>query len=405
MTPLLSKIIARIKQEGPLTFADFMELALYDTEAGYYGSGKAKLGARGDFYTAVSVGPLFGTLLARQFAEMWDRLGRPVKWTLVEQGAFDGQLALDVLSALQKFAPECFTSTTLRLIEPIKHQREKQMERLSAFARRVEWHEHPGQLPPFCGVHYSNELLDAFPVHRLKMSAEGWLEMRVATDGVSLYWVETPVESEAVLGIAARLGTREPGAFAEVCPGHGELLQALGSTLTQGWLLALDYGMSDTELALPIRRDGTLSAYKLHRRQEDLLSCPGEQDLTAQVNFSTFAEIALETGWTLEGFLEQHRFFTGLAPLHFRDATAPLTTEEQRSLLAFRTLTHPQLMGFQFKAVCLGRNLEDAPYGATRTKAGVSPPLSGLAPARHPGNSLFRRKTPEPGQEPPATSR
>ena len=393
MTPLLSQLITRIQREGPLTFAAFMEAALYDPEHGYYGSGRARIGARGDFQTAVSVGPLFGALLARQFVEMWERLGRPSEWTLVEQGAFDGQLAADVLSSLTAVAPECFNSTILRLVEPLAPLRERQRERLSAFGSRVRWHTSLEDLPPFCGVHYSNELLDAFPVHRLRLTDSGWREMRVGTDGTALQWIETQVEEPAVRAAASLLCRREPGTYAEVCPGHGLLLAAVGAKLTRGWLLALDYGMSDAELALPIRRDGTLSAYKLQQRREDLLSIPGEQDLTAQVNFSAVARHALEAGWQLEGFAEQHRFFTGLAPLHFQDATAPLTGEEQRALLAFRTLTHPQLMGFQFKALCLSRQIEqscppgagggwDAPPSSKR-------PLSGLALARDPEEKLF----------------
>ncbi len=393
MSPLLSLLITRIQREGPLTFAAFMEAALYDAEHGYYGSGRAQIGSRGDFHTAVSVGPLFGALLARQFVEMWERLERPPEWTLVEQGAFDGQLAADVLEALQGFAPECLAATTLRLVEPLARLRERQIEKLSGFGGRIQWHTCMEELPTFCGVHYSNELLDAFPVHRLRLAEEGWREMRVNTDGTALGWVETPIEEHAVKHAAALLCRREVGTFVEVCPGHAPLLRAVGSKLKRGWLLALDYGMSDAELALPIRRDGTLSAYRQQQRRDDLLSSPGEQDLTAQVNFSAFARHALEDGWTLEGFAEQHRFFTGLAPLHFQDATAPLTREEQRALLAFRTLTHPQLMGFQFKALCLGRQLDGAGAGGPGGDAGRSPalksPLSGLALARNPEGTLF----------------
>jgi SAM-dependent MidA family methyltransferase len=190
------------------------------------------------------------------------------------------------------------------------------------------------------------------------------------------------------------------GAFAEVCPGHAPFLEAVGSKLTQGWLLALDYGMSDAELALPIRRDGTLASYSEQRRQGDLLSSPGGQDLTAQVNFSALASRAVEGGWTLEGFAAQHRFFTGLAPLHFQDATAPLTKEEQRALLAFRTLTHPQLMGFQFKALCLGRQLERGlsgkPDGGSASLSALQRPLAGFVLGRNPVETLFGAAAPKP---------
>lgn len=356
MTPLLAQIITKIQREGPITFAAFMDAALYDPKHGYYGSGRAQIGARGDFQTAVSVGPLFGTLLARQFVEMWDRLGRPAEWSLVEQGAFNGQLAEDVLNGLQRFAPSCFEATTLRLVEPLAPLRQLQMEKLSKFGNRVVWHSSVDTLPFFVGVHYSNELFDAFPVHRLRLTDNGWQEWRVHTDGKTLGWVEAAIDDKEVKKAAKQLCQSAPGDFGEVCLGYGPHLQSVGSKLKNGWLLTLDYGMSSAELALPIRRDGTLAAYRQQRRVGNPLADPGEQDLTAHVNFSALAIQAEQTGWTLEGYTEQHRFFTGLAPLHFRDANTALTREEQRTLLAFRTLTHPQLMGFQFKAFCLGRH-------------------------------------------------
>ncbi len=389
MTPLLATVIARIQREGPLTFAAFMEIALYDPEHGYYGSGRAKIGSDGDFQTAVSVGPLFGALLARQFVQMWERQGTPSEWTLVEQGAFDGQLAADVLSGLQTFAPDCLKATTLRLVEPLPRLREKQLETLRCFGDRVAWHPDIESLPQFCGIHYSNELLDAFPVHRLQRKDKGWREWRVDTDGTALFWVETQIEDPAVHRAAERFGQREVGAFAEVCTGYTPHLRAVGSKLQSGWMLALDYGMSEAELALPIRRDGTLSSYRKQRRVADLLGRPGEQDLTSHVNFSALALEAQALGWTLEGYTEQYRFFTGLAPLHFRDAIAPLTAEEQRRLLSFRTLTHPQLMGFQFKAFCLRQQVgrESFDNGAAAVVGG--PLLSGFGLAKDSAGILF----------------
>jgi SAM-dependent MidA family methyltransferase len=357
MTPLQSKIIQRIQREGPLTFATFMETALYDTEYGYYGSGRAQIGSQGDFVTSVSVGPLFGTLLALQFAEMWEILDRPPDWSLVEQGAFDGQLAADVLAALHAHAPECFASTTVRLIEPFTALRERQVAKLASFRDRVAWHETTEDLPAFTGVHFSNELLDAFPVHRLRCTGSGWREMRVDSCSVGLEWVETDIEEAAVVQAASLLCPRALGAFAEVCPRHGSFFEEIAAKITRGWLLALDYGMSDAQLALPIRNQGTLSAYKKQQRQDNLLASPGEQDLTAHVNFSLVLKFAIQHGWTLEGFTEQQRFFSGLAPLYFKDNTAPPSPEQKRALSAFRTLTHPELMGFQFKALCVGKGL------------------------------------------------
>lgn len=389
MTPIHAQLIARIQREGPITFAAFMEAALYDPEHGYYASGRARIGAGGDFHTAVSVGPLFGALLARQFIQMWELLGHPQEWSLVEQGAFDGQLAEDVLTALQNFSPACFDATTLHVVEPLALLQERQTSKLSQFKDHVVWHRDLESLPSFCGVHYSNELLDAFPVHRLRFTSEGWRELRVDTSGKTLVWVETEITDDAVKGATRHLCDREAGAFGEVCVGYAPHLKAVGAKLKNGWMLALDYGMSGVELALPIRRDGTISSYREQRRMENLLANPGEQDLTAHVNFSTLAIQAVETGWTLEGYTEQNRFFTGLAPHHFRDATAALTREDQRELLAFRTLTHPQLMGFQFKAFCLGRQGETGSAGGEEGLPGGLSRLCGFGLAQNPRNALM----------------
>src|SRR5258708_36297428 len=139
MTAGLTEILReRIRREGPISFADFMAAALYDPEHGYYGSGRARIGRAGDFFTSVSVGPLFGRLLARQFAEMWEALGRPAPFTVAEQGAHDGTLALDLLGGLREFAPECFAATELALIEPAAVWERRQREKLAAFPQ-VRW--------------------------------------------------------------------------------------------------------------------------------------------------------------------------------------------------------------------------------------------------------------------------
>ncbi len=356
MSPLVEKLRHRIRTEGPLSLADFMESALYDAAHGYYASGRARIGREGDFFTAVSVGPLFGTLLARQFMQMWERLGSPGSWSLVEQGAFNGQLAGDILEALKRLAPECFEATRLLLVEPFPRLREKQEETLAGFAGKVAWYASEEALPRFCGVHYSNELLDAFPVFRLRSHRDGWTELRVGADSDRFTWVETPLSREPFMNLQS-LHPRLEGAILELPRGLDRWLGLLADRMEKGWLLTLDYGMSDAELALAHRSGGTLAAYRAHQRQADPLAFPGEQDLTTHVNFTFVVQNALSAGWTLECLLDQARFFTALAPLHFQDLRAAPSPEQQRELRAFQTLTHPQWMGRQFKALCLGRDV------------------------------------------------
>ena len=170
-------------------------------------------------------------------------------------------------------------------------------------------------------------------------------------------WQEAPITCDALRKATADIPTQEAGFTTEVCLGHGAFFKDVAAKIRRGWLLTFDYGMSDWELAAPHRRDGTLTAYRAHERSAEVLATPGEQDLTAHVNFTAAARSALSAGFDFVGYTDQHRFFTGLVPLHFQDATQALSPAQQREMLQFRTLTHPQLMGTQFKALCLSKGV------------------------------------------------
>lgn len=353
MPSLEQQLLEVIQRDGPIPFSRFMETALYDPLHGYYASGRARIGKAGDFITAVSTGPLFGRLLARQFQEMWQLLDCPQHWVLVEQGAFGGELCNDVLSSLKSDAPDCFAATHIHIIEPFSCLQARQALKLKAFRNRVTWHRSSDSLPHFRGVHYSNELLDAFPVDILRREASGWQELRVCQGKEGLTLEPFPIEKQELLEAASTLPDAESGFTVEVNRQCGPWLKQIHEKLTDGWLLTFDYGMSQPELLSPQRRSGTLSAYRGQQREHSIMARPGEQDLTAHVNFTAVVRQARAHGWQVAGYTDQHRFFTGLAALHFQDKVRKLSGEEQKELLAFKTLSHPQLMGFQFKALLL----------------------------------------------------
>ena len=141
-----------------------MEQALYHPEHGYYGSGQCEIGRRGDYFTSVSVGPLFGMLMAGQFAEIWEKLGEPHEFVIVEQGAHHGEFATDVLEALRDMHPRFFAVVRYRIVEPFPILRQRQQGVLRAFVEKMEWVASLEEMESFCGVHFSNELLDAMPV-------------------------------------------------------------------------------------------------------------------------------------------------------------------------------------------------------------------------------------------------
>jgi SAM-dependent MidA family methyltransferase len=350
---------AEIAAHGPMLFRDFMARALYDPQHGYYASGRARIGRKGDYFTSVSVGPLFGALLARQFAEVWEKLGRAADFTLVEQGAHDGTLAADVLAALPAEMPHRLT-----IIEPLVHWRTQQQEKLSG--HEVRWVESVEALEPFIGVHYSNELLDAFPVQLLHRTNDGWQERAVTWSEDRFAFTDLPARGWLRQEALAHLPI---GTTTEVNRASTTWMLTLGTKLKRGLILIIDYGFPWSEYYAEHRTSGTLEAIAAHRRV-DPLAQPGEADLTTHVEFTTLAEIAEHAGLNVLGFTDQHHFLVALSRLHFAEGVPP----DPRDARAFQTLAHPTMLGRAFKTLALGRGMEG--------------PLAGFAFARDPRQQL-----------------
>ena len=294
--PLTDILRERIARAGPIPFRDFMDAALYHPEHGYYASGRARIGRGGDFFTSVSTGPLFGALLARQFAEMWTRLGEPADFTIAEQGAHGGEFARDVLTALREIAPACFAATRYHVIEPSEMLHAAQREMLGEFtAGKVRWFPSLDALPAFTGVHFSNELPDAFPVHAVVWDGRTWRESHVAFGDGRFHFVEREITSAPLLATLSMLPPVPTGYRTEINLAALEWIDALAAKLTRGFALVIDYGFSRAEHYRPGRTTGTLTGYRQHRRVDDILATPGETDITAHVDF-TQAAAAAERG-------------------------------------------------------------------------------------------------------------
>ena len=357
-SPSLSdRIRQEIKTLGPLPFSRFMELALYDRSHGYYASGRASVGRQGDFFTSVSVGPVFGAVLAGQFLEMGEALGRPADFHLVEQGANDGQLSSDILAALSQTP---LAGVPLTIVEPVSLLREKQAATLAG--RNVQWVDAPEALPEFVGVHFSNELFDALPFDLVEAQGSNWLELLVHSNGGGFEFTS----SQHPLANLC-LPERRDGFRTELRRHQHELIGDLAKRLRQGFLLAIDYGMSRSELLAPHRAGGTLACYAQHRRDDAPLENPGQKDITAHVDFTALAQDAAECGFALEGYTDQHHFLVGAstALLKSLDGAAP-TPSTLKILRSLRTLLHPETMGTQFKAILFSK------------KAPLAKPLSGF---------------------------
>lgn len=343
---LSGRIAGEILRDGPMRFSRFMELALYDPGEGYYAAGRAAVGRDGDFFTNISLGPVFGEILAGQFLEMWEALGRPGDFTLVEQGANDGSLAADVLDSLVGSPLE---NVRLVLIEPFPALRAKQQIRLAG--RRVDWIDGPASLPSFTGVHFSNELFDALPFEILRARAGRWELQRVGIHNGGFHLEPgEPLET----GLPPR-----PDGFAfEQRTGQRELLSGVASRLECGFLLAIDYGMTREELLAPHRAGGTLACYASHKRDADPFTDIGEKDITAHVDFTALGEELRRCGLEPAGYTDQHHFLVGAAErlLLTLDGQPP-ATETLKKLRSLRTLLHPETMGVQFKVLLASKGV------------------------------------------------
>jgi SAM-dependent MidA family methyltransferase len=337
-----------IRREGPISFARFMEAALYHPEFGYYSSGQAAIGRRGDYFTSVSVGPLFGRLLAAQFAEIWEQLARPNDFTIVEQGAHDGQFAVDVLGALRERTPELFEKLRYRIVEPFPVLWARQQEKLKLFPSRVEWVASLEELEPFCGVHFSNELLDALPVHLLVAENGRWQERLVDLAGDDFVLVDRPV---AVAELLEPLPNAPNERYeTEARPVAGAWLDALAPKLRRGIILVADYGFARDEFYAPHRATGTLQTYAAHRVLASPFDEIGRSDLSAHVEWTSLAERAEARGLTIGGFTDQHHFLMGIVARH-----PALATENRRGL---QTLLHPEFLGTRFQFLGLTKKCE-----------------------------------------------
>ena len=355
MTPLAEKIRNHLRRSGPVPFSSFMGMALYDADLGYYARGPGRTGRSGDFFTSVSVGPVFGELMAGQFCEVWEQLGQPADFVILERGASDGAFARDVLTWITTQRPDFAAALTYWIDEPLPRLAVAQQENLAAFAGKVQW----GCPAAATGVFFANELLDAIPFRRVRFTAGGWRELCVGLEGDDFAWVETEVLDGATQRRLTLLGTDFPEGYeTEIAPAVASEMRLASAAIARGALFLFDYGYSAAEYYGPSRRTGTLRCYRQHLAHEDPFDAVGETDITAHVDFTFATRAALAAGCSLAGFLDQGRFLTGAAESAIRamDGRMP-GPETTRWLRQFQTLTHPTQMGRLFHALVLGKDL------------------------------------------------
>src|SRR5437764_7155700 len=346
-----------------------MELTLYHPKYGYYASGRARIGRRGDFFTNVSVGPLFGKLLAAQFVEIWEKLGRPGDFEIVEQGAHDGLFAADALSALRQSAGDCFAATSYCIVEPFPIWRERQQKNLHEFAEKTSWVASIDEIAPFVGIHFSNELFDSLPVHLIVSGgvangATVWNEKFVSEHRLSACapsGVELRCPSRPFTFVTAKVSDRDlllyhlglfsAGFDTEVNLAAPKLMSEIATKLSRGLILTIDYGFPRKEFYSLRRSQGSLQV----RAEQKKLSSPFQQiglaDMSAHVEWTSLAEVAQSLGATPIGFTDQHHFLTGIISRSFPEAD--FDASEKRAL---QTLLHPEMLGRNFQVLALAKD-------------------------------------------------
>src|SRR5437016_9878797 len=298
-----------------------MQQALSRPEHGDYSSGRCAIGRRGDYFTNVSVGPIFGQLLAAQFTEIWKQLGEIDTFVLVEQGAHHGEFACDVLESARKDYPDFFAALRYRIIEPFPVLQDRQSETLAGFEDKIEWRESIDALEPFIGVHFSNELLDAMPAHLIvSQSGKGlgaptectWLEKFVTLNGDMFVFVDQPIAERTLRDHLQKLPVRPPDYQTEVNLAALDWIYNVSRKLDRGYVLTIDYGYPRDEFFAPHRSAGTLQVRAQHRLLQSPFHESGHAEITAHIKWTSIAERAETCGFEIKGFTDQHHFITGI---------------------------------------------------------------------------------------------
>ncbi|MBK1990342.1 class I SAM-dependent methyltransferase [Sphaerospermopsis aphanizomenoides BCCUSP55] len=339
----LCKAIAQRIHTSPqrrITFAEYMDMALYHPEHGYYSTDAVKIGFRGgDFFTSSSLGSDFGELLAGQFFQMWEILGQPSPFHLVEMGAGQGTLASHILNYLQLHHPDFFTALEYIIVEKSPSLRAEQQQQLQDFS--VRWCNLPEITPnSIVGCFFSNELVDAFPVHQFILEAGELREIYVTTQengentASDFSFIEVVGELSTpqlaayfdLVGIELNPNVYEDGYRSEINLAALDWLSIVADCLQRGYVLTIDYGYPASRYYHPRRSQGTLQCYYHHHYHDHPYINIGRQDITAHVDFTALQAWGKRCRFNSVGFTQQGLF---LMALGLGERIAALSYQEQ----------------------------------------------------------------------------
>ena len=372
---LVAAISSEIVRNGPIPFVRFMELALYHPQYGYYmrqpdGADHERIGWSGDFYTSSDVYPILGRALASQARQMDELVGCPTPFTIVEMGAGKGLLAQDCLAAIYAEQDDFASRVRYVLIERSPAMQALQRQHLAPWLHEpgiVTWIEGLDALAPqsVTGLFFSNELVDAFPVHRIQVTAGQTEELCVDYRDGRFGECLAPLSTTALAQYLQRLHTTWPEGYrTEVNLQAMDWMEQVAQRIDRGFVVTIDYGHTAHDLYGPERKNGTFLCYFQQLTNEDPFNRIGEQDMTAHVDFSSLAATGEEQGLHVTGFTNQMSFLMGLGVEEMIGELEPESQEFQAAihllkpdgmgrtfkvLVQHKGMNHPQLDGLKFK--------------------------------------------------------
>ncbi|GAB4484940.1 MAG: SAM-dependent methyltransferase [Thermodesulfovibrionales bacterium] len=359
MTPCALKIAERIRREGPILFEQFMEQALYDPQYGYYMSTVKRIGREGDFFTSSHLHPVFGRLMGRQIEEMWEVMGRPGLFTVVEMGAGEGLMCGDVLAYLDR--TPMAGSLRYVIVERNPAVRDRQQALLGTMGARVSWTDSLDGLSCFSGCFFTNELIDAFPVHLIQKQG-ALAEVSVGINGDSFFETPGPALDPELEEYFRVFAPELPDGYrTEANLRARQWLGRIAGLLDEGFLLTIDYGYPADEYYDADRNRGTLMCYYRHEFGEDTFLHVGEQDITAHVNFSALKRWGEEFGLAGVGYCSQGSFLISAGIDKEIEELARSSRDYLFELAKVKRLFMPQGLGESHKVLVQCKGEKKAP--------------------------------------------
>ena len=359
--PLAERLREKIRRAGFITFRDWMDMALYDEREGYYQCADlARWGRAGDYRTSPERSPLFAATFARHFATLFETLGSPAPFTIVEAGAGAGHFAQGVLESLQRSHPKIFATTKYLIDEASDDARVRAAESLKTFSDRVEFRRLCDiETPLDAAVIFSNELLDAFPVHRVLMRGGKLYELCVGLDEAGAFrWTERePTTPRLELHFKNLNISLDEEQIAEVNLAAEDWLDSIVPKFKRGYIILVDYGAEAEELYhAPHRREGTLRAFSRHKIAGDPLAHPGQQDLTTTVDWTQIKRAGQRLGLETLRFERQDQFLLSSGLLEeLESLTAQAQSDAEAMLIrtSAREMILPNGMAASFQVLVL----------------------------------------------------